>query len=206
MRMEFKEHNRIYTEVYGALLEVYEKRDSGELTKPKLLIEHEARQLAALRLDIVGGIRSLFVTADNRLLRLLQRDERLRDVAGAAMSQLGLVALIDLLVGDVVDNRGLAKMVWGFPVTEEAARVREYFIALALRKMNVAMAMELKGVVEVVATEAARDAEQQEIDLFGEGSAKEAKRTQRFLEMYEDQFFANMRKAIEHREKEQRGG
>ena len=132
---------------FAILLTVYEEADKkGHIIrgKDKLLVRHEAEQLTRLALDEQTGLRSVFVTADERLRRALRRGERLRRFAGMTMARLGLVALVDVMVGLDTDSRSLVRLIWASPHTSDQARLLEYFVRMGLGKYEEGTATEMQ--------------------------------------------------------------
>lgn len=160
-----------------------------------VLIEHEARQLTRLVLDLKYGIRAIFVTADERLRRLAA-DIVTREVGHAIISHRGLVQLIDMLVGVKSDPVSLARLIWGGGLDDEAAMIRDYYTALALQHYNDAMAMTLPEVLNAFVPEVIRASEREGVDLFPGGNVESKSRTARFLDRFEDQFYASMAEVI----------
>ena len=99
------ETNR-YADIREALLEAYDVIE-GEVDparrKKSVLKQHEANQLALLEQAIEAGRRPVFVTADAKLRRAVRASGRLRPLMDSLISHLGLIQLVDLLVGLRVD-------------------------------------------------------------------------------------------------------
>jgi uncharacterized short protein YbdD (DUF466 family) len=190
-----------FTEVFGRLLEGYENAAQWRgRNKRKVLVRHEAEQLAQIRLDTYSGHRSIFVTADNFLRRILQQDSRFVDLSGSTVSHLGLVALVDVMVGLDPDSRSFARMLWANArQTDERGALMDYFIRLALKQYDAALAMEMQHVAARVAGQVLEQAKVDKIHLLGH-DIRDVSQTARLLDRYEDAFFANMREAIEKRE------
>ena len=191
-------------EIFGNLLGAYEEtaRDAFVRGKEKILIKDEAQQLAQLAQDEERGVRSVFVTADERLRRLLHRFPKLRRFAGLTMTRLGLVALVDVMVGLDADPRSLVRLVWATPHNEEQASLLEYFTHLGLRNYEEGTAVEMQEAARRVAEELAREATEKKIGLLDAQSLEEVAEVNGLLSRYEDNFFRYWREAIEHRERQ----
>ena len=196
------EHGGTFGEVFSELLTGYESaRRYGKLGgKEKLLVQHEAQQLTQLRIDMEDGLRSVFVTADEQLRRLVNRVERLHTFAGAVISQLGLVGLVDIMVGLDADSRSWAKLVWVVPQGSDEEALVEYFVRIGLGKYQEGMAAEMQEVARRVAAKAVTEAEHEKLQLFGDRTFAGSKATVKFLDRYEDEFFESWKTAIERRE------
>ena len=168
-----------------------------------MLVQHEAEQLTQLRTDAARGLRSVFVTSDGQLRRILQQDPGLHDLAGAAISQMGLVTLVDVMVGLETDNRSLARLVWASPLTDEQQALFEYFVRLGLRDYQEGMALEMQDAARKVAAEAVTVAMQENVKLLGRGE-QDIAATAKFLDRYQNEFFKNWREAIDRREQQDR--
>jgi hypothetical protein len=197
-----EEHQESFGRILGRLKQGYSSaHPSWRPEKPTVLIEHEAQQLTRLRADETEGVRSLFVTADTWLRTILQRDPELHAFAGSSVSHVGLVALVDLLVGVDADDRSYARLIWACPHTDEERAILDYFVKLALRDYQEGMALEMEQAAERVASQAAAAVREERRALFAKDPAEVA-RNARFLDRYENMFFKYWREAIEKREAE----
>ncbi|MFZ1008459.1 MAG: SIR2 family protein [Candidatus Sulfotelmatobacter sp.] len=182
--------------------EILDRIQSGYSVSPRakasVLMKHEAAQLAQLAADEAEGVRSVFVTADNELRRILQRDTRLHYLTGATISHLGLVALVDVMVGLEGDARSLSRLVWAAPHREDEQAIFDYLLGLGLRHYKEGMAMEMQQAARAVALEAATQAKAEGKKLFAKGS-RDIARTARFMDRYESKFFENWTQAIERK-------
>jgi hypothetical protein len=203
MQMNFHDrHGNDFSEILGKLREGYSAtlRPWARL-KPSVLMEHEAAQLTRLMVDQQEGARSIFVTADGELRKILQRDSRLHGLSGSTMSHLGLVALVDVMVGLEGDSRSFARLVWTAPQREAEEVVFDYLIRLGLRNYQEGMAMEMQEAARAVAASAATEIDNSEIQLFAK-DVDDIARTARFIDRYEQKFFENWNLEIERREKQ----
>ena len=166
------------------------------------MIQHEAQQLAQLHVDSEKRLRTVFVTADHRLQRLLASDFRLRGLSGTVLSQLSFMGLVDIMVGLDVDKRSFVRLIWGSSRTETKQLVRDYLIKRALEAYDVGMTMAMPEVVNKIAEEAAAEARKKNIDLFSASSPGDVAKTAKFMDRMEENFFASMREAIEKENKE----
>ncbi len=198
--MDYRDtHGGKFGEIFGSLLEGYEHRLSPfEKVKDKILVEHEAQQLTRLELLSEGGHRGLFVTADNHLRRILWAYDRLRALAGSTVSHLGLVAMVDVMVGIEPDDRSMARLVWANPLSDAQQALFAYFVRLALQRYQEGMAMEMQEAARAVAAEASAEVAAREINLFGR-DLDDFSATALFLDRYQDRFFQHWREAIDQR-------
>lgn len=203
-KMFAEEHGGVFGEVFSDLLSGYESsaRFFEQAVKDKRLVQHEAQQLTQLRIDHDEGMRSVFVTADERLRRLVYRLERLHAFSGAIISQLGLVALVDVMVGLDVDTRSWVKLVWAVPQGSDEEALVEYFVRLGVSRYQEGMAVEMQEAARQVATQMVEEAKAKKIPLFGVSSMRDEALKVKFLERYENEFFKNWSDAIDHRERQ----
>lgn len=187
----------VYPDISLELQKAY--ADSLEKGKEIRLIEHDAVQLSSLFTDGQKGERSILVTADKRLREMVEKG-KYKALGEHMISNVGLTQLIDLLVGNVGESRGLASLIWTARSSSKAEEVRQYLVSLALREYDEAMAMELPHIVEQIAEEIVEEAARKGIDFDTENA-----RTRRnFLQVvgtYEDKFFSAIRERIDRREK-----
>lgn len=191
-----------YSEVLIALRQGYESahESTGSGFKDPILVEHEAEQLAQLRADISSGIRSVFVTSDNRLRSAIAHTPKLRDIGGCIVSHLGLVALVDFMVGLKPDGRSLARLIWAIPRTSEEEAVRSYLVDRALQQYDAALAMAAQPLVDELTENAVRAAKAEKISLLRSKSGEDAARAARFIDNFEQDFYKKMKIEIERKE------
>jgi len=184
-------------DIYGALSSAYD-RDPGSQWNPKpdVLIRNEALQLARLCDELAMNRRVVFVSADRRLRRLVG-GPRFGGVGGAIVSHVGLVQLIDLLIGANADPRGLSRLFWGVHSLDEKEALREYLTNLALRRMEEASTLTLPEIVDKVVERASARAASEGIRLLDERRVEDLARSTAFLDRVEDEFFELMREAVE---------
>jgi hypothetical protein len=201
--MEFYDTNNIeFTHIFSALISGYEEliRQTGK-DKERILIQHEAQQLTRLFLDASEGKRTVFVTADRRLQRVVQATNELEKLTGNVLSHIGFIGLIDLLVGLSPDNQIFTRLVWATPRTTAQKQIRDYLVAVTLRQYDEAMVRAMPTVLDEVLAVADVGS------TFREGSSRnatdvdEAKKTSTFLDRIESKYFEKMRAVVEQREK-----
>jgi len=194
--MRFRDNNEQFFAILGRLKEGY---PAGR--KASVVIEHEAQQLAQLRRDLAAGKRSVFVTADSQLRRILQASSALHDVANMTMSHLGLVALVDVFVGVNTDSRSLSRLMWSTAYYGEDERaLYEYFVRIALREYSEGMAKEMQELARSAASEGAAEARRESIEFFA-SSADDVVRSAKLLDRFGERFFENWREAVDQKEK-----
>jgi hypothetical protein len=160
---------------------------------------HEAEQLTRLFLDLALGKRSVFVTADAKLQRIVQNSEHLEKLTGNVLSQIGFVGLVDLLVGLPPDREVFTRLMWASPRNDTQKQVRDYLVSVTLARYDDAMARAMPEVLRDFMA-SARD----ELSAFDRQSRKttdpeDVKATKLFLDRLENQYFEKMRKVIESR-------
>ena len=167
--------------------------------KSAVVIRHDAFQLAVLNRDLVENRRSIFVSAD-QLLRVALDRGGLSYLNSAMISHLGLAQLVELLVGEYGEPRGLASLLWMSTVSSETERIRNYLINMALAEHDAALAMEMTDVVDALAedvkSELARRGLRFELDALTK--RPEFNKT---VEQFERRFFEKMRSEIAKKER-----
>lgn len=195
MRFEKTAEINIYESIKSDLLYAYEHDTRSRLPhKPKHLIEHEARQLARLSTDLESGRRSLFVTADSRLRRLISSGIA-HSPAHAVISRLAFVQLVDLLLGISGVSSALARSIWQVRPPDEMAQIRSYFTDLALRSRDEAVLQATNEVLDKLTPQIVDAAKAEGISLLYT-DAPHMEETAKFLDRFEDQFFSEMQKVI----------
>jgi len=170
--------------------------------KPIILIRHEAQQLMWLKEDNDTGKRSLFISADTRLRRVISGTDELRSLSACTLSHVGLLALVEVMVGADIDDRATARLIWSSPLDDEKEALFEYFVKLGLKEYSEGMGLELEDIAGKIATEAAEVIKLTSRELFPKDPAKVA-RNAKFIGEYQDKFFENWREAIERRERQE---
>jgi hypothetical protein len=167
--------------------------------KPNILVQHEAQQLLWIQQDEEIGRRVIFVTADTRLRRVIAKDEKLRRYSGATLSHIGLLGLVEVMVGIDADRRSAARLIWSHPLGDEKQTLFEYFVRLGLREYREGMGLELESLAARMAQEASEDMQHHKRELFPKDLAAAARQA-KFMDEYQDRFFRYWREAIEQRE------
>jgi hypothetical protein len=189
----------LYYKMKRALTDAYESDPYSQYhPKEQVLIDHEARQLTQLNLDLERKLRPLFVTADMRLRRLAIGPV-LGKPGSAIISHRGLVQLIDILVGIRGDPVVTSRLFWGGVVTDDAILIRNYLINHALKHQDEAMTMTMSGVLQSLVPKSVERAKEERVSLFPGGTIDDKTRRERFLDHLADRFYANMSEAIHHR-------
>ena len=192
----------LYREMYGELQRAYEQHAEGKYsTKHTVLIEHEACQLARLQHDLTSAIRAVFITADSRLRRLAVGDV-LGPVSEALFSHIGLLQLIDILVGLEGSPESLARLLWAVEARDEEHILRGYFVDRALRQYDAAMAMSAPRILDQIVSEAKEIAKQEGIPLAFQQTGTEVAKTFSFLDRFEEIFFEEMAREIRKQQAE----
>lgn len=184
----------LYKNVKGALTDAYHDL---KLPKPKvkILIEHEAAQLATLIIDSKHGRKPIFVSADKKLMSLCNGPV-LNSCSSSIVTHLGLIQLVDLILGVTTDKRSLARMMWNIGINDKKAYVREYLISQALRHYDDAMAMAMWEVVDNISELAADAAIREKINFYNKSDLSI---NTAFLDRFENDFFGSMAIIIEKR-------
>jgi hypothetical protein len=194
--------NQIKDPSYAKLYAMLERANARKLVdgKEPILLEHDALQLRILGQDATKGDRSVFVTADRRLCEDVTDPEfvHLRD---SMISHIGLLQLVDLLIGMKVDKREVGALLWSSTVSDKTQKLRSYLVAEALEQHDAAMAMEMHHMVEVHAEKFVKELDRAGLDL---DSQSPKKRVEAFstLRILEKGFFSGMRAAIEKEERQ----
>jgi hypothetical protein len=189
------------TTIYARIYDVLEHSNALKLSNGKLpiLIEHDALQLSLLENDFQKGVPAVFVTADRQLYEGILQTQ-FGHLADGMVSHVGIVQLVDLLVGLKSDERVLGELLWSSKVSERAQRIRSYLTIEALSKYDEALAMTMHGVVEAQSDAIARQMERDGADL--EATDPKARiRALKSLDSLEANFFSGMSGAIENLKK-----
>lgn len=184
--------NATYLEIYGIL----ERRNAGKISNGKqpILVEHDALQLALLDADYQNGQKALFVTADRQLYDDIVAT-KFCHLSEFMVSQVGIVQLVDLLVGLKSGNRELGALLWSNKVSERAQRIRSYLTVEALNKYDAALAMNMHDIVETQSEAIATQLEREGVDLESHDPKARVKAF-KSLGTLEANFFAGMSEAI----------
>lgn len=194
------------TSEYAGISFELQKLYSGPLSAGKLigLIEHDAVQLSSLMTDHQNGLRSIFVTADKRLTGMVCKgSQKYKFLSELMISNVGLTQMIDLLVGDNGDTRGLTNMLWSAKTSSKTEEVRKYLVSLALREYDEALAMEMPKVIEKISDNVVAEAERLGLEIDSDKPDDRRKLFQ-IIGTFEDGFFAAIREKIELRQRQER--
>ena len=172
--------------------------------KANVLIAHEARQLARLRRDLRDGSRSLFVSADNRLKRATS-GHILGPVGNQIISHVGLVMLLDFLVGLNTSDASLSRLMWGVRALEDEVDnflgLRAYFTDIALQELDEVKALALPEVLDKLIAEMGAAEQGGAIKArIRAGRGADQAEGAKMLDRFEERFNEFMREAIERRE------
>lgn len=196
-------HNSLFAPLFGDLQTGYEAiRPFFEVRKEKVLVEHEAEQLTQLVVDHRAGLRSVFVSADSKLGKAIEVSPRLAPLRDSRVSPLGLIGLVDLMVGAALDEESYSRLVWSAGRHEGTEALREYLVTKALGEFEVAMALSLDKALAALMPEFERDLRSEAADLGSWATAAEAERNQRLIDRFEDKFYKYMAEEME-KQKEQ---
>lgn len=163
--------------------------------KQPILIEHDALQLALVEGDFQRGEKALFITADRQLYEDVAASQ-FGHLAEFMVSHVGIVQLVDLLVGLKSDERAFGELLWSNKVSERAQRIRSYLTIEALNKYDAALAMNMHEVVEAQSESIAIQLEREGADLESHDPKARVKAF-KSLGTLEANFFAGMSEAIE---------
>lgn len=181
-----------YSEIRTALLEAYDVIEADvdpNRKKRSVLKQHEAAQLALLEQSIEAGRRAVFVTADNKLRRAVKNNRRLSPLLDSLISHLGLIQLVDLLVGLDVDPGALRRLLWTVQVADAQTALKTYLLTRALEHYDAAMLFRMGELLDEFVHTYANQAELEAVKLTGVKGDDQPK-TQRFLDRMNDEFFA----------------
>ena len=175
--------------------------------KADVLVRHEARQLARLRHDVRAGLRSLFVSADNRLKRAAS-GQTFGLIGNHIVSHVGLVMLTDFLVGLNTSDASLSRLMWGVRALEDEVNdflgLRAYFTDIALQELSEVKALALPEVLDRLVAEIAAAERGGAIKArISAGRGADQAEGAKMLDRFEERFNEYMREAIEKREAEE---
>lgn len=164
--------------------------------KEEILINHEARQLTRLLLDLKKGYKTLFITADMRLQRLAHGNI-LEEPGNAIISNRSFIQLIDIILGLRGDPAVTTKLFWASSVPNEEIAIRNYFINHALKQRDEIMTRSFPDVLNETVKESIDKAKSEGVSLYpGKGSYDNEIHKTRLLDSLEDKFYANMANVI----------
>ena len=112
------------------------------------------------------------------------------------VSHVGIVQLVDLLVGLKSDDRALGELLWSNKVSERAQQIRSYLTVEALSKYDAALTMNMHSIVESQSEAIAKRLEGEGVDLDTHDPKARVKAF-KSLGALESKFFAGMSEAIQ---------
>jgi hypothetical protein len=190
------EEQTTFSRVLSALTLAYHADAVGAYDrKLPVLIEHEASQLARIGTEQGRGTRSIFVTADSRLRRLAV-GENLGGMGSALISHVGMLQLIDLLVGLEGDAESLARLLWAVDAWDEKAVLRSYFVDRALSQYDAATARAMTGMLDDLVEEVLSAARTERMNIHPYQLQRGGGERIRFLDRFENRFFEKMAQEI----------
>jgi hypothetical protein len=190
---------------YPALLHHFEvmfAQEVADKTRTAILIAHDALQIARLLGDVTRGDRAVFVTADKRMRDAVAYSE-FQSLGSAMLSGVGLVQMIDLLVGAIGDERSMAGLLWSTRASSPAERVRRYLVDIALAQYDAALAMNMESVIREL-TEDITFAMEQDRATSKRANNEEEVSLSKYVEAFEPRFYELMRAEQEKLEAKKR--
>lgn len=136
-----------YPELYAVLERANGPRLARSEGKEVVLVEHDAFQMTLLDADRRKGERALFVTADRLLFGDIQNSP-FSELCEFMVSNVGLVQLIDVLVGLGDGDRSLGELLWSSRLSEKNDQLRAVLTIEALTKYQTGLSMKLADVVD----------------------------------------------------------
>lgn len=136
-----------FADIYAQLERANASRLARSGGKEVILVEHDAAQLALLETDRSKGDRSLFVSADRLLYNDVQ-NSKFSELCDFMVSHIGLVQLIDVLVGLKDGDRSYGELMWSSCLSERNQQLRTILTIEALNKYQTGLSMKLSDVVE----------------------------------------------------------
>lgn len=174
------------------LLEVAFEEQIRIGARTNLLVNHDATQLAVLLADTMNSIRSIFVTADQRLRRAVE-NSAYSALTGAMVSHVGLAQLIDLLVGMKPEQSGYTQLMWFARGSSDTDNLRQHLTWLALNEYDAAMTLGMNRIIDDYAEDIIADLEKEGMVGLDADTSDKEHLVRRVLGMYEDKFMENMK-------------
>ncbi|MDH5327640.1 MAG: SIR2 family protein [Gammaproteobacteria bacterium] len=179
---------------YPGILNELEKAYVDDSEKSASLIQHDAKMLSMLNYDLQAGKSSLFITADNKLKKKIEKT-KYSSLSNYMMSHIGLSQLVDLLVGTKVHS-GITKLLWSTQVSSDTEKVKNLLISKALHHYDEGLAMSLPDKVESVAEDIVIELNKKNLDL-STNDAGDREKIFDTIGSFEEKFYEGMRAAIE---------
>lgn len=185
--------NSKYPEYYAEL----EKAYAGPLSNGKtpLLMEHDAIQLSILDSDLSKGEKSLFVTGDRKLQQIALNFKN-SAVSEMMISHVGLVQLIELVLGGISEGSGFTELLWSARISSKAQAVRSHLVTLGLAEYNDGIAMSMPDIIESFTLLATKELDRNDADLDSSDPKKRVKAF-RTLGGLEEDYLRNMHLAAD---------
>lgn len=182
---------------YGKLYSLLERCNATRLShgKEPILVEHDALQMTLIEADHQKAEKALFVTADRQLYDDILASQ-FGHLSEFMVSHVGIVQLVDLLIGFKSDDRILGELLWSGNISEGSKRVRSYLTIETLSKYDAAIAMKMHSVVEAQSEAISKQLERAGANL-DTLDPKARARAFRALGVLEANFFSGMSEAIE---------
>ncbi len=197
----YDEENIKYRHIYTELKsDYYQQSLIRQNRKKDILIQHEAKQLTQLFLDATKVQRSIFVTADKRLQRIIQGNRQLEKLTGSVLSEIGFLGLVDLLVGGNPEKQIFSRLVWGEPRSDIQKQIRDYLVGLTLKRYEHAMARAMPEVMNEVFSEMKDEIDSLPEKFSNATDPNSAKSMKYFLDRLENKYFETMRAVLEDHE------
>lgn len=189
-----------YAHIYGLL----ERDNASRLARGKnpVLLQHDALQLSLLDTEIADLEKAIFVTADRHLRDVIAGSGPTSHLAEIMVSHVGLVQLIELLLGGIQDGADMAELLWSTKISSQATAMHSFLVARGLQQYDDGIAMTLSGVVEKFAELADREFKRDGVDLEVEEPEKRASAFKK-LGTLEKNYMRGMREAVEKLKKQQ---
>lgn len=189
--------NSKYPDYYSDL----EKAYAGPLSNGKtpLLMEHDAVQLSILDSDLSKGEKTLFVTGDRKLQQIALGFKN-SAVSEMMISHVGLVQLIELVLGGISEGSGFTELLWSARISSKAQAVRSHLVALGLAEYHDGIAMSMPDMIESFTLIATTELERNDADLDAADPKRRVKAF-RTLGGLEEDYLKKMHLAVERLQK-----
>lgn len=173
-----------------------EKAYSGAISygKRPILIEHDAIQLALLDKEAMSGAKTIFVTADRQLQQIVF-DSKFHSISELMVSHVGLIQLIEMLLGGLDDNVALMDLMWSSRISEKGQAIRSYFISRGLEQYDEGMAMTMPDIVDTYVRLASQDLDAANLELDSDDPAQRVRALRR-LGVIERKYIDGMSEAV----------
>lgn len=160
---------------FAQFYQTLEKAYASSLSHGKgaVLISHDASQLSVLDVDQSKGEKAIFVTAD-RQLQTVATNFANSNVSDMMISHVGLIQMIELMLGGIADGGGLTELLWSARMSDRAQAVRSFFTARGLEQYDEGMAMTMPMIIESAADHASKELERAGLDLDSQDPKKRA--------------------------------